>query len=215
MQGKHTSTENMTTALTGPDRTEVIPPLNKTERKILAEQEAIIEAGLNTVIGVGDALLTIRDKRLYREEFGTFEEYCRTKWRFSKSHANRYIAASSVTHTLEDIDPNVMPKSESQIRPLTALKPAEQKRVWKLVIEDIKSGASLTANLVTKKITECLPDAPTYKQAKERAGKDPRLLRSEVLTALEKAARKDEEKLVKMSWKEILRWFEAVIKAMR
>jgi hypothetical protein len=42
--------------------------------------EIVIKQGLETFIEVGTALMTIRNKRLYRAEFETFEEYCRDRW---------------------------------------------------------------------------------------------------------------------------------------
>ena len=46
----------------------------------LAECEDVINRGLATFVEVGNALLRIRDERLYRAEFGTFEAYCRQRW---------------------------------------------------------------------------------------------------------------------------------------
>ncbi len=41
-------------------------------------------AFVQTFYEVGNALLQIRDERLYRQTHSTFEEYCREKW--SKNH---------------------------------------------------------------------------------------------------------------------------------
>ena len=49
--------------------------LNIDERNELERCEVVIRQGLETFIEVGQALMTIRDKRLYRIEFGTFEDY--------------------------------------------------------------------------------------------------------------------------------------------
>lgn len=45
---------------------------------------------------VSRALKTIRDKRLFREEFRTFDEYCRAKWGKSGSEVDRFIAEADL-----------------------------------------------------------------------------------------------------------------------
>ena len=42
--------------------------------------EMVIEMGWSTFVEVGLALARIRDARLYRIEFDTFETYCRERW---------------------------------------------------------------------------------------------------------------------------------------
>lgn len=66
----------------------------------LALLETVIERGLATFVEVGEALLEIRDSRLYRDTHGSFEDYCRERWGFSESRASRLIAASEVARAL-------------------------------------------------------------------------------------------------------------------
>ena len=54
--------------------------LVESERSELLQHEQVIEKGLKTFVDVGNALLAIRDKRLYRQGFGTFEDYCKDRW---------------------------------------------------------------------------------------------------------------------------------------
>lgn len=53
--------------------------------------EAKIETGLTDLIEVSRALLTVRDQKLYRSEFKTFEDYCRTKWGLSPRKTNQLL----------------------------------------------------------------------------------------------------------------------------
>jgi hypothetical protein len=76
--------------------------------------------GLKTFVEVGLDLLAIRDKKLYREGFKTFEGYLKTRWQLSKSYATRLIQASAVMPNLVPIG-NVLPEKENQARPLTSL----------------------------------------------------------------------------------------------
>lgn len=78
----------MTTALTVPEQSELV---------LL---ESVIVQGLRTFIEVGNALLTIREKRLYRESHDTFEDYCRVRWNMTRRHANRLIQSAEVVENL-------------------------------------------------------------------------------------------------------------------
>ncbi|SRR6266516_2104440 len=65
----------------------------------LRDCEAVIARGQKTFVEVGQALLAIRDGRLYKKEYKTFEQYCRDRWKWSKTHVNRLIAASEMAPT--------------------------------------------------------------------------------------------------------------------
>ena len=102
--------------------------IDQNQKAQLDKCEAIIERGLKTFYEVGAALLEIRDKRLYREHFTTFEEYCRNRWDMSKTHANRLIGSAGVITNLAPI--GVIPENESQARALSGLKPDDQREAW-------------------------------------------------------------------------------------
>lgn len=121
--------------------------LEEQERHWLERCEAVIERGLQTFYQVGNALLTIRDNRLYREEHQTFEEYCRTRWQMTKTHANRMIQAAGV---VENLTPTgVIPGSERQARELAVLPPDLQTEAWKEIIK-----ASPDGTIQTKQVHE-------------------------------------------------------------
>lgn len=90
-------------------------------RVTLEHCERVIEQGLDTFAEVGNALLTIRDERLYKQAgFKTFEAYCDERWALSKSTANRYVEAAQVAAILTPT--GVIPLNEYQGRPLARLK---------------------------------------------------------------------------------------------
>ena len=95
--------------------------------------EAIIEEGLQTFIDVGSALFTIRDEKLYRRDYDTFESYCLERWSIKRAHAYRLIDASKVVENLSPIGD--IPKTESQCRELGKLPDEEQAEAWGEVIE--------------------------------------------------------------------------------
>lgn len=65
-----------------------------------------------------------RYRRLYRQQFDTFEAYCRERWGMVRRNADRLIQAAEVAENLRPI--GLIPESESQARPLTRLEPEVQ-----------------------------------------------------------------------------------------
>ena len=90
----------------------------------LNECEAVIERGMKTFVYVGNALLEIRESKLYREAFGTFEDYCRGKWGFNRTYSFYMIEAAKVVANISVHNCERLPQTESQTRPLIALEPA-------------------------------------------------------------------------------------------
>ena len=66
------------------------------EARRLDELEQVVETGLTVFVKVGNALLEIRDSRLYRQQFPTFEAYCRERWGIERRQAYRLIDAAEV-----------------------------------------------------------------------------------------------------------------------
>lgn len=112
--------------------------LTTAEEETLRECETVIERGLKTFYEVGTALLTIRDNRLYRVEYKTFEDYCRKRWNMDRHYAHRVIDAAQVAENLLPI--GNIPDNESQARPLTSLEPDEQRAVWTVVQQTAPAG---------------------------------------------------------------------------
>lgn len=137
-----------------------IQPLTDIERADLAQHEAIIERGLQTFVEVGNALLAIRDGRLYREKWPTFEAYCQCRWGFAGSRARQLIGAAKAMVNLESVT-NVTPANEAQVRPLVPLGPEEQRRAWAQAIETAEdAGESLAARHVKQAAAEVREPEP-------------------------------------------------------
>ena len=117
-----------------------------------AQLEATIERGMQTFVEVGLALMEIRDERLYRAEFGTFEEYCNQRWGWGRNYTNKLIASAEVVENLGTIVP-ILPATESQARPLAALEPEQQREAWERVLETAPNG-KITAAIVTQAAKE-------------------------------------------------------------
>ncbi len=152
------------------------PTLNEAEKRQRVECEEIIRRGWNTFLDVGRALATIRDQRLYRDRYGTFEGYCRQKWEFSRTHAYRMIEAAAVAAVLSPI--GVKLHSESQARPLAGLAPQSIPAAWKRAVE-IAGKGEVTAKVVRRAAEEFRHDveqakgiATPHKDAPTPAGMD-------------------------------------------
>jgi N6-adenosine-specific RNA methylase IME4 len=126
--------------------TPVDTALSIIERDELVRQEEIIERGLKTFVDVGLALMGIRDGKLYREQYGTFEVYCQERWGMDKRYANYQIAATKAMENLGTIVP-ILPTHEGQVRPLAQLSSERQIEAWIEACE-IKEGLVPTAKEV-------------------------------------------------------------------
>ncbi len=121
------------------------------ERNNLVELESVIQKNLTAFYEVGFALMQIRDNRLYREIYGTFEEYCKEKWGFTKSRANQLISASEVADNLTTTVAKEIP--ERHLRPLTSLPPEEQREVYQKAVETAPDG-KVTAKHVEETVSK-------------------------------------------------------------
>lgn len=126
--------------------------LDATERTDLANCEEVIDKGLRTFVEVGTALLTIRDRRLYRAQYGTFEDYCQERWGMSRQRANQLVASAETMLILTTTvvicnDSPILPATESQARPLTQLPPEAQPVVWQRVVETAPEGKVTAAHV--------------------------------------------------------------------
>jgi hypothetical protein len=140
--------------------------LNIEESHELERCEVVIKQGLQTFIEVGEALFIIRDKRLYRREFNTFEDYCQEKWSMPRRHVNRMIAASETIINLGPMGP-ILPESERQVRPLTSLEPEIQKEVWKEVVKQSEETRQpITAAKVQMVVNDWKPVNQEIKEVK-------------------------------------------------
>lgn len=113
------------------------------EQDRLTELESTIERGLQTFYEVGSALLEIRDTKLYRQDYGTFDEYCRDRWSFSSRNANYMMNASKIIDNLESNFGRALPKPSSvaETVPLVALETPElQREAWQRAVETAHDG---------------------------------------------------------------------------
>jgi len=130
-----------------------ITSLTTPESNRLSELEGVISRGLQTFVEVGHALKEIRDSKLYREEFTTFEKYCKDQWGWSRIRAHQLIDGATVSDEMLTIV-NKTPATESQARELGRIKdPDERNRVWVNIIETHKPE-EITAKVIREAVEE-------------------------------------------------------------
>lgn len=125
--------------------------LTDTEATRLEELETVIQRGLATFVEVGTALAEVRDDRLYRGEFGTFEDYCRDRWGFTDGQGRRYIRSAEVVGQLAETVPigTVLPTAEAQARELARVPEEERAPFWnELVTQRDDSSVPITARVI-------------------------------------------------------------------
>ncbi|MEO1399699.1 MAG: hypothetical protein AAFV72_00410 [Cyanobacteria bacterium J06635_1] len=108
---------------------DALEPLTGSEQAALAVQEQRIESATETFfITVGEALKIIRDQRLYKATYNTFEAYCQTRWGYTRDRAYKLIRAIDTYNTLaQSARVDTLPSGERQIRELDKLPDSDQR----------------------------------------------------------------------------------------
>ena len=119
--------------------------------------EAIIDRGRKTFFEVGAALSEIRDQRLYRESYDSFEDYLSQRWQMSRPRAYEYIQAAEVVADLSAMADTPAPENERQARALAAVAPEARGDVWREAVVR-NDGAPAPARLVAEVAAELAPD---------------------------------------------------------
>lgn len=134
--------------------------LTTIEKTNLAELETIIESGMKTFYEVGMALLQIRDNRLYRDSYITFEHYCKEKWKMTRVRAHQLISAAEVQDDLL----TTVNIPERQLRPLVPVKdPEERREIYQRAVETAPEGRVTAKHIEeTVKETQGIKHTETY-----------------------------------------------------
>lgn len=128
--------------------------LDMQEADRLARLESSIEKNLAAFYAVGLALAEIKQDRLYRENYDTFEAYCRDRYSLARRTAYQYIeSAATVDNLKECAQLEHKPTLESHLRPLNNLTPEDQRTAW-LEVEAAAQGDRITAALVQRVVKQ-------------------------------------------------------------
>jgi len=133
--------------------------LTLNERDALKRNELAISRGISHWREVGSALCEIRDGRLYREKFSTFEAYLAEKWGVSRREGYRLIEAAAAANNVAAAKPytptpsrgidqhgrdagldsataDALALTRNVARALADYSPEMQRRVWKRLTGD-------------------------------------------------------------------------------
>ena len=100
--------------------------LSTAENDALIGHEQVVREGIKDFIRVGLALKAIRDDRLYRVEFDTFEAYCVKRWGMSRPSAYRTIETSGLVLAMSPMGDIL---NERQARALLKIAPDQREEV--------------------------------------------------------------------------------------
>jgi|GEM_PF-2245920 len=117
--------------------------LTTQEQDELEQHEATIEQGLQSFLTVGEALMGINARRLYRAKYSSFQDYCRDRWGIGRERAYQLMGAAEVVANLSTNLSTIVdsaPANEAQARPLTALPPDQQAAAWKEAVAAAPDG---------------------------------------------------------------------------
>jgi len=164
---------------------EINIPLSLQEEEDLFHYENIIEKGLETFFEVGKVLTEIRDKKLYRKDYSTFEDYCIKRWGFQRRKAYRLIEAAAVLKNVSHGTQIIfLPQNERQARELARLPIEKQQKVWFDLISENSSPP--TSKMVEMKVKECLGILPVPIKTKELSSKNADKLKIQLSVTNEK-----------------------------
>jgi hypothetical protein len=159
------------------------------EEESLESYEEVLRKGLETFFEVGNALLAIREGRLYRTQFPSFDVYCRERWGIGRTYAWRVIGAAERLRLLSADDQTPRPTSEFQMRPFLKLEPEAFPLAWRTVIAEAKDGR-VTSHLIGKLLAD-RNQGVCGKSARKKRSRRGRLLKrqgaGEVLMLLQQA----------------------------
>lgn len=158
---------------------EIIPAsLSSKERKRYEICKEKINTALEQRFEGGLALREVRDDRLYREEYSSFEEFCKAAYNLSRRYVDYMIEAAEVKADIDSRSPEAaeLLTNERQTRALAEVPRGQQVKVLK---ELQKAGEPITAEAITAKAESISKETPDSIDRKAR---------TVVLTPSEKAA---------------------------
>jgi len=133
----------------------IIEKLDANEKRELKKLVGIVRVGVDAFMEAGKALSIIREKRLYREGFNTFEDFCREEFKMSRIHASRLIGAFNVVKSLNEA--KQLPTSERVARELASVPEEIRNKVWDRAQEMAGEGNEPDSKVVREAALEILP----------------------------------------------------------
>lgn len=142
-------------------------PLTPQEQQDFRRLEELVRDGFSTMEKMAGALREIRQRKLYRKEFRTFDSYVRTKWDMCIRRAYQICTYGEVIENLRAHNCAEIPEREAQARELAKLPSEAQAEVWNEVVRKGKPTAAAIAKHRRREKSLHVP------AAEKRAGESP------------------------------------------
>ena len=130
----------------------------------------VVKEGLATFVEVGLALAELRDNRLYRDDYPSFDEFVESEFGIKRARAYQLIKAAGVQERLSttvDTSKNgetVLPVNERQARELAKLPEEKQAKAWEKAVK-AADGEQPTAEQVSEVVEKMQPPEEKEKKA--------------------------------------------------
>lgn len=134
-------------------------PLTDTERADFdSHREAIartIEANADLIV----RLIDIKQRKLYRDDHKTWENFCSTILRLTAVAVNNKIRAYEIRQTLQNggVEAIILPTEDRPFRPLFSLKAEDHVACFSKAVE-IANGAPITEEIMSRAVKLCMPE---------------------------------------------------------
>lgn len=133
-------------------KAEIVSKLTPADRKLLAKHEETIKVGLDSFVEVGNALGEIWHSRLFRDDYKSFDAYCKERWDLPRQRAYEKIAAAELMTELKSVrNSGHFPLAESHAVELSKAK-KDATKVWAEVVRLSPKLADGSPSTTAKKI---------------------------------------------------------------
>lgn len=128
-----------------------VEPTNAVNEPTLPELESIVDAGLDSIGNVGQALFAIKDRELFKPQYATFGEYTEARWKMSGDYAERLIRAGVVVLKIKAAG-LAEPTHTSHARALATVPDEAVTKVWQESLDAVGGNPeAITAEVVAGK----------------------------------------------------------------
>jgi len=118
------------------------------ESQRLAELEKVIAKGQKTFVEVGLALVEIRDLRLFKREYSSFNEYCQKRWGWEQRYTRYVIAGAEAVKSLPE-GTRTLVNHEGVARELAKAAPEQRAGVVQRIVAE---GKPVTAREIRRRL---------------------------------------------------------------
>lgn len=130
-----------------------VATLSPAEQAELTKCVETVRQGLRSFIEAGRALMTIKDRQLYRANHPTFEAFANAEFGLTARRLSQLIESFEVVENLKSLSPSSpAPVVEAQVRPLANLPPTKQVAVYEEAVQ--LAGGEAPAPKLVKEVAE-------------------------------------------------------------